>query len=312
LAQLRGLISTGMALHRKAYIIEILRHTISRIENLNDSHVLCELIEAAAALREMLNNEVAKEDEDTSLKTEPNTEGLDPNDEEGVYPDELTIASDLSFTIDSLIATLSKISKDLLPRLSHTELRRMLAVYSFTPIRADELISAVQSEMDRRRFDIIQGSRQTALSDIFDRLEKGAFHARHVQQELTNRPGSPFSGIKEVFKSFFRHGSDGDEAESDDKAAEQARILDELNEALSCLIDAAEYARKLSNTAHDRSNEESVALDHEQSALFELGKCDELLAHYRRVDFESGQRQTRLDEVLGRDMAKRVLSRLLP
>lgn len=310
--QLRGLILTGMALHKKAYSIEILRHTISRVENLDDSLVLCELIEAAAALREILNNEVTKEDEDTSLKPEPNTEGLDPNDEDGVYPDELAIASDLSLTIDSLIAAMSKISKDLLPRMSHTELRRLLAVYSFTPIRADELIAAIQLEIDRRRYDIIQGSRRTAMSDMFDRLEKGAIHALRVQQELTNRPGSPFSGIKEVFKSFFRHGNDGDEAESDDKAAEKARILDELNEALSCLIDAANYARKLSSVAHDRSKEEPAALDHEQSTLFELGKCDELLAHYRRVDFESGQRQTRLDEVLRRDMAKRVLSRLLP
>jgi hypothetical protein len=49
----------------------------------------------------------------------------------------------------------------------------------------------------------------------------------------------------------------------------------------------------------------------EGSATFELGRCLELVAQYRQLDFVSWSRLPRLDESRQEEMRRRVLSRLL-
>ena len=48
------------------------------------------------------------------------------------------------------------------------------------------------------------------------------------------------------------------------------------------------------------------------SGLFELGRCEELLELYYRNDFQSESRASRFDNGRRREIAKDILTRLLP
>ena len=50
----------------------------------------------------------------------------------------------------------------------------------------------------------------------------------------------------------------------------------------------------------------------EEGTAFELGRCQELVASYRRIDFATGTRQSRYDKDRRKEIAKRALSRLFP
>jgi hypothetical protein len=49
-----------------------------------------------------------------------------------------------------------------------------------------------------------------------------------------------------------------------------------------------------------------------EDAAFELGRAIELIENYKRIEFSTGRRRSRYDSERRKEIAKRVLSRLIP
>ena len=57
---------------------------------------------------------------------------------------------------------------------------------------------------------------------------------------------------------------------------------------------------------------DDVVEDVDQSVALELGRCQELVESYRRIEFSTGTQRSRYDKERRKDISKRVLSRLSP
>ena len=84
-------------------------------------------------------------------------------------------------------------------------------------------------------------------------------------------------------------------------------MIRESTAIASKAADRAEELRSASGVSLD-----SLVQNLKQGSAFELGRCNELIENYRRVEFSTGKQRSRYDRERTKDIAKRVLSRLLP
>ena len=118
---------------------------------------------------------------------------------------------------------------------------------------------------------------------------------------------SPFSIIKNGILSFFHAADDSEKKEENNLTDELASMIRESTAIASKAADRAEELRSASGVSLD-----SLVQNLKQGSAFELGRCNELIENYRRVEFSTGKQRSRYDRERTKDIAKRVLSRLLP
>jgi hypothetical protein len=193
--------------------------------------------------------------------------------------------------------------------MTATQLRELLFTYSMSHEKADDLIAEIEHIVHTRRDALIDLLAQPGLGE---RIAYGARRAEEARRRLSADRGSPFAAIRKgIIKTLFT-SEDADEDKS--KLAEfegiDASDLELADGALQEMVDVGRYISVLNSSC--RSSFGKATREIEEGTMFELGRCIELIAGYRRIDFESGQRKTRLDQELRRNMSKRVLSRMLP
>jgi len=229
------------------------------------------------------------------------------------------IDSVLSTTCDRCLSSLASRSIELIGVMSVQHLRRLLMVYSSSPFRADRLVDEIEREVQERS-ERLRSILRSKVS-FENELVAAVAPAQELRRTIRGDAGSPFAAIRSGLRSFFRkkdrdgqeqHVENYTEAEEEEEAEDQTKQeLERVDRALRSIINLGEYAEAL--TRATSSSLDKTTRGMEQEALFELGRCSELVAHYRRiVDFESGRREDRYDVDTRRAMAKRVLSRLLP
>lgn len=315
LLQLRGLVSTNLALSKKRYTTDILHALEKRITLIDSTSVVCDLLETIAMLRESLGDEPAIVE---SLSKEANrtattSDGRKPAlVSDAVTSNQKTADADLLVTNKRLLSAIATRSAEMTDIMTAAELRRVLCVYSLLPFRSDELVTKIEEEVGRRKTKLTR--RFPPETTMQDRLLLGASYAQMLKDHLDGHGRSPFSALKNGLKSLFGSNADNNDEDetisTEQDGAAKAAELEHIEAALQSIIDLSEGAADFATAS--RVSFDKVTRDIEQGTLFELGRCSELIAHYRRIDFESGQRKTRFDQDLRRDMTKRVLSRLMP
>jgi hypothetical protein len=183
-------------------------------------------------------------------------------------------------------------------------MRRLLLIYAVTPFQADAVVNSIEKQVEER-LKALSATEKSGVT-VDEAVRVAAEGMLRANQRLFDKGGeSPVAVIKHGIKSLFRH-SENDEEQSGE-AEELAKCMHQASASTQLLADKVFQLRKGMG-----ADVEAILQGREQSIVVELGRCLELIQSYRRIDFDTGARQTRYDRTRRRDIGKRVLSRLFP
>lgn len=252
------------------------------------------------------STEVDREDEEHSVGITTETETLERR-EPSPQIGEASIEQDLQQSCDAILAHVGTVARKDAATLSTKDIRCLLAVYSLLPFQDDALIESLSSVVALRRTHLEQLPRES-LGSLLRTARSSAESVKDAAFGHTES-GSVFEQLKNGFISSFSSIQKTASQESCDGS-----LTAELLTSVQLSIDRASEASK---SAEDLESALGLSLDSIFSSMkrgtaFELAQCEELIANYYRINFVTGTFRSRYDKVRARDIAKRVLSRLLP
>jgi hypothetical protein len=218
-----------------------------------------------------------------------------------------SIEEDLQQSCDAILAYIGLVARKDAAILPTEEIHRLLAVFSLLPFQDDALIESLSSVVALRKMHLGQLP-QESLGSLLRTARSSAESIKDTAFGYTES-GSVFDQLKHGFMSFFSSIQETAAKESGDGI-----VTEEL---LTLVQESIDRASKASKSAEDLQTALGVSLDSIFSSMkrgtaFELAQCEELIENYYRINFVTGTFKTRYDEVGARDIAKRVLGRLLP
>jgi hypothetical protein len=311
--------STHLALIRPDRARDVLATLIDRSSDLTDQQ-MGPLVEAVAKLKHLVSDSIhlksitaANDDSNSTASHDGSSNDMQLAEEPGHEDVESGNAEFFDFSAlvmdcDKMLDLLADAASKRVNEMSAEELRRVLSVYALSPFRADELVAAASREVEMRlgRLDALSTSEVSMDSQLRSIGAEAEALLRLLQ--VGEAPGLGAT-IRKGLTSFFRNHETTELTETDDDASNEAQA-ERLRSLLSDIISVSERLSVLSATAGS-SVDDSCRLTM-QSAAFELGRCMDLIEHYNRIDFATGQRESRQVYDDKRALAKQVLSRLLP
>jgi len=298
-SQLQGLVSTGLGLSKQEYLVQVISALEWRVSTIENSSFICQLTETLSKLRESI---ISQEESPTIGQTDANQtshkEDISPRDKETTQ-EENKVSADLIRACEGLLDSVATRSLEVTDIMTSSELRRLMTVYSLSPLRADALVSGIEKEIEKRFIELQQ--RSLAYEVVREQIKNCASQAMTIQRSMHSDSGSPLTALKNGLKSLFR-GDDDDESELESQGASEIK---QIEDCLRSIVEVSEGVHELEDSL-------DTSMKREKGEMFELGQCSELISHYYRIDFESGQREARYNEEHRRNIAKRVFSRLLP
>ena len=297
--------ATKLALQDKPYLNQLLAHILSLSMSLQDETVICDLLECIMTLKLTIDDEeplFSAEDMDkntTATVTEMSSSELIK--EKG---EEKSVETDINY--GPLLTAVASACIDQLPTFTAEGMLRIVTVMCNVPFQCDDLISAIESEVDQREQNLeqptdLESSIQIALSSVL------SIKDRILDEDDDSK--SPLSAVQNGLRSIFRQSTkDLDDEIPDEPEATPDHSLDtkEVKQLLIAATSALDSLKASFQADTMRSSVKSV--DNE----FALSRCRVAIDQYRRIDFRQGSRESRFDQQRRRDMSKRLLSRLLP
>ena len=109
------------------------------------------------------------------------------------------------------------------------------------------------------------------------------------------------------------HTSSSSSSTSDDGTSESNLLSEELAHLIQSSVALTTDATRIAKSwkIGSRRSLDSMLNSVDVGSAFELGRCQELIENYQLIEFSTGALGSRVDERRN-DIAKRVLSRLLP
>ena len=196
-----------------------------------------------------------------------------------------------------------------------SELRQLIEIFAVLAVQADSLVATISNELNRRKLLLIELNEINFSSLVHASGSSAAGARRTLFGEEKERI---LDSLRSRLSSFFS-GDEKDEVHTDCESADQGNVSDlsetellqvELETTLRTSLSVSTCVDQLQVTGQgDLGDHYKVACS---SGLFELGRCEELLELYYRNDFQSESRASRFDNGRRREIAKDILTRLLP
>jgi hypothetical protein len=311
-------------------VLLLIEPKLSTISNEQD---LCEIAESLALIRESIasesiqgisgTNTTAIVDSEKERKRDSNDTSIEANEtQSGVDSDNETEHSKILARAHSDVEALHQISTRMLSsvaifaaeRVSNLRagsLCRLLVVYSFLPFQADDFIKACEGEVAKRQTLLEAASLTASVEDLLRQAASQAVMANATVFGQSNDDGSSgLDALKKGIKYIFSSRNNEEQAISEEMhifTNEVGTLLDRVTASVTEVEACMDRIGVASNVHTDTALQRIV-----EAANFELGRCYELIDHYRRIDFSTGRRRSRYDYVRARDLGKRLLSRLIP
>lgn len=297
----------------------------SKIETIHSGRELVDIAQTIAKLRRVVerlerhsfdeevpkkSNVIDKKDEQLANDNDSETEA-----KSAAATDELTLEHNTTVArnaiLESTTVLLSRVSEratKLVHDLSATEMRELLLVYSTLPFQADALVDAIDEETHQRLEVLGFKGPSESVQDLARRAFDSSVLARNTLSggpEKDSKVDTIKNGIKAIFGAH-----DMSEEASDEDIAMLTALADNAKRTTTLMREALGRMEQIrQGTGTDT---ETLLRGVEQGAAIELGRCQELVAGYRRIDFSSGSHDGRYDSTRRRDISKRILSRLFP
>ena len=290
-----------------SYLLVVLKQAHDEAPKLDSGEDLCSLGETVALLKEALKTGGSASDE-----SRPNKPSKDPlaevdmrnaNYTQTKKAGSTTVEDELLDLCDKLLSLIANKARDGIKDFPAQELRRLLSVYSLLPFQADSLIYDIDAEVISR----LPGSDTPSSILVEEVLQDAKEKSESVQRELFHETDEPaLKALKNGLMSLFRSN---DENGSPEETSLPSALATLIQESINSTVEASAALQEMQETLH--VSIDSIGQQSSEGTYFELGRCQELIANYRRIEFSTGARRSRYDESR-KDMAKRVLSRLLP
>lgn len=306
-----GVISMDFLSSNPSFVVRVLTSFETReLASLEHSE-LCNLIEILAKARRLVQDSEKLVDIALTLCSEKEADSLPQISEDTV--EEFVIASTseveiikaeiLALTQRILVSATDEAAGKVI-EFSPEQLRRLMIVVTMLPFEAGVLVDAVTKEVISRTSDKSQ-----QLKSLETMMSKADDTVTLIGKSLSGKEGnhSSFAELRNsLWSRFFRSEECIDPPlEQQSQQFEDMRNL--LNEAATQTVDIVNRLRAI--TKISGSGIDKILQNIEEGANFELGRCKELIASYRRIDFQNGTRQTRYDKERRKDIGKRLLSR---
>lgn len=304
---LHGALAMNMLVSSPIFVRDILKNLEPKIPLLMHGGELCEVAES---LSHVLNSIGATDRTRTGISpdVDQKIEGVvnkqDSDTEEEAVLDKLLTESDIHKSCCRLLTALADRASHETVKFSAKEMRRLMLIYAVIPFQADQFVDSIENEVNRRMDALVFANRDGSIQGV-TRLVSNS--VREVSNSLSGKVegDSPVAAFKNGLKALFRPSdADGDAPE------EVAEMLMKLDRAVSLSQGATDRLERIERGT--RIDAEGIIRGKEQGASVELGRCRELIASYRRVDFTTGARTSRYEQERRNDIGKRVLSRLFP
>jgi hypothetical protein len=313
---LHGAVSMEMLMSAPDTVLSFLQALESKSATDFENVKLCELAECLARIKVSIgtievtpaplrDSEAVSEDDSTKELDESNSTQTTDDEEaviEGMTHDQSVSQSTLTSCLN-LLQQVAAAATSQLNTMTAGEIRRLLVIYAGLPFQAEDFIDAVNKEISSR----LEATKYvTNLPESANRAAKAARGSWDALADKSDSDSSPLASLRKGLKSLFIPSSDHDEGGDSTKLKEVADLLTETATTANLVTDHFARVSKLTN------QDPGMVLSTEQrGAVFELSRCQELIAGYRRVNFETGKRRSRQDAGNRRDVAKQVISRII-
>lgn len=294
------------------FLFHVLEEVSGKVGQLGTIDELCSLAETLALLKETLKTVEAPSQRISSRKLEVINDDKESTVNLCVDSDDVPLMSEstatraeneLATACDEVLTIISQKSRGFAKRLTTSELRRILTVYSLLPFQADDLINEIELEVTAR----LPSAEDQSLIMLEKTLQEAKERSETLQKTLFHETGwYGLTALKNGLISFFR-SSDGNESE-ETKLSED--LVEMIQASINSTVEAATLLQEMKDSL--RISIDSIGQSNREKTYFELGRCQELIANYRRIEFSTGSRRSRYDKERRRDISRLVLSRLLP
>ena len=311
-----------MASSDPTFVRIVLQSFASKVDSLQSGQQLIDLAQTMATLRRSVERQEEQLSEEASASTIGNgasDDGYEADQAENAVDaskDEVDLIEQNSTMIrnailestNQLLTTVAELATDKIRDLSAEEMRELLLVYSTLPFQADVLVDSFEEETFRRMEILGFKGPTESVQDLARRAYDCSLlmsNSLSVQMEGSSTVDAIKHGIKAIFgvHEMNEEESKVDVAKLNALADNSLRTTALIRETLGRM----EQIRQGAGT-----DTETLLRVVEQGTALELGRCKELIAGYRRIDFSTGSRGGRYDSARRRDISKRILSRLFP
>lgn len=279
---------------------------------------ICELTECLSRIMTATGGTritTASPGESTIPQTEDAESSIDQKNATGISDGEETLTSsraasdingDILASAVQLLQSIADIATESVKSLTAVQIRKLLASYAGLPFQADDLIDAVDIEIIHRLNSTMY---VTHLPEAANRAATAAQGSWDALVDKSEEGGSRLASLRKGLRSLFVQ-SPG-EAASKETNVDSSRldaVADLLTETATTASLVTDYFAGVSKLTN---NDPGLLLSAAQrGSVFELNRCQELIASYRRVNFESGSRQSRQDDGWRKAIGHQVISRI--
>ena len=300
----------------KDFLLTVMKEIESKARILKSGEEICNLVETVGLLRDSFKHQkINQKKESVDKKHDQSSEPSDETDDAEKESKDSSQIEDESNTEEKvwdsssyILQEISSQARKAKSKLTASEIRRVLAVYSLLPFQADSLIKELNDEVSRRLsyIDSLAGS---SFQGTINRAqsESQAIDKAFFQES----DSSAFHSIKSGLMSLFQAS---DEKDGENVNSQENKLTEDVAGSVHSLVSAVSEidanARRF--TSGSGTCLDLLMTEVSEAHMFEFGRCRELISHYRRVEFSTGTLKSRYDKERRKDISKRVLSRLLP
>lgn len=206
-------------------------------------------------------------------------------------------------SVVQLLEITSQAATKNLRSMTANEIRRLLACYEGLPLQADDFINAVDNEVKER---LVAAKFASNLPESAILAATAARGSCDVLDDKSDDGSSRLASLRKGLRSIFLQSSN--ENESVGNASKLEEVADLLTEtAYTADLVTDYFARVTKLTSKDSG---FLLASEQRGSVFELSRCEELVASYRRVDFETGKRRSRQDGGQRNGIGQQVISRI--
>jgi len=304
----------------KGTMIKLLEYVEPQIESEIDELNLCYLAESLGRIKlvagtrdasnrapesdvSKVNQTLSSSDDDVSIGNENTTALANSTSSRQSMRESTGELYDLLQITERMLSKVATKATTQVGSYKTDSLRRFLMVYALLPFQADNLVRAIDEEIGRRQSQL---SFVESTESVEKLLAQAANSALSINSTVFGKPGdSPLAALMAGLRMLFSTStSPREETQLSD---EVSNLLSEAIESISALQNRVEQISSASNLRPE-TKLQNIAV----GTSFELGRCRELIDHYRLIEFSTRRRQSRFDQKGRQRIAKRVLGRVLP
>jgi hypothetical protein len=287
------------------FLLSVLTDLETKVKELDYGRDLCCVIESLSTIGQSLEVSDLAQPSPLNTATESGIDDIGTNESNintlglSQVDNSTAVVTELRSICRRLLSSVASQAISLVPKLEVDELRRIMDVYTFLPVQEDALVKCIEEDVAERKIRWKEQSLSNLRASVKEaiQLAQNSFSKNGVTDDDSKRPKKSFlQAMLFKDKTTQRHPIE----------ASHSGAIQEILEKL-LLIDKEMEGDQLPGPSFD-----STILAIQAGCYYSLCCCEELVASYRRIEFNTGTHMSRYDKHRRRDIAKRVLSRLLP